>query len=113
KWLADASIAGPATKPETAAGRHDAVLAAAMQVAPAESAQGFEINVVTDYRVYDGRFANVSWMQELPDPVTKLTWENGALMSPSTARKLGLAQGDLVDLGLRGPPAQGPVIVAP
>ena len=113
KWLADGFIEGTATRPESAPVRHDAVLAAALQVSSAESAPGFEINIVPDYRVYDGRFANVAWMQELPDPVTKLTWENAALLSPSTAQKLGVRQGDVVDLGLHGPPAHAPVVIAP
>jgi len=112
KWLADGFIEGTATRPEAVRVRHDDVLAAAIELAPSEAA-GIEINIVPDYRVYDGRFANVAWMQELPDPVTKLTWENGALVSPATAQKLGVQQGDMVDLGLHGPPAHAPVILAP
>jgi molybdopterin-containing oxidoreductase family iron-sulfur binding subunit len=113
KWVADGFIDGTATRPETAAVRHEAVLAAALQVAAKESIPGYEINVVPDYKLYDGRFANNAWLQELPDPVTKLTWENAALLSPATAAGLGLAQGDLVDLGLKGPPARAPVVIAP
>ncbi|HET7789043.1 MAG TPA: Fe-S-cluster-containing hydrogenase [Myxococcales bacterium] len=113
KWLADGFIDGSATRTETPAVRHDQVLAAAMQVPQREATPGYEINVVPDYKVWDGRFGNVSWMQELPDPVTKITWDNAALMAPKTAQKLGVWQGDRVDLGLSGPPARAPVVIAP
>lgn len=43
-----------------------------------------------DAKVLDGRYANLSWMQELPDPMTKLTWGNALLVGPSTARELGI-----------------------
>ena len=113
KWLADGFLAGTATRPQTPAVRHEAILAAAMQLPPSDTTPGLQINVVPDYRVWDGRFANVSWMQELPDPVTKVTWENAALLAPNTARKLGVRQGDVVDLGLRGVPARATVAIAP
>ena len=50
----------------------------------------FEIIFRTDPTIYDGRFANNGWLQELPKPLTKLTWDNAALVSPNTARQLGL-----------------------
>ena len=53
-----------------------------------------------DASVFDGRFANLSWLQEMPDPITKLTWDNAALMSVQTASELNLATGDVVRLSL-------------
>jgi molybdopterin-containing oxidoreductase family iron-sulfur binding subunit len=49
-----------------------------------------EIVFRTDPTIYDGRFANNGWLQELPKPLTKLTWDNAAMISPNTARRLGL-----------------------
>ncbi len=51
---------------------------------------GLEVNLVRDYKVHDGRLAHVSWLQELPDPVSKLVWDNAILLSPKTAEGLGL-----------------------
>ena len=51
---------------------------------------GFELVFRTDPTIYDGRFANNGWLQELPKPLSKLTWDNAALVSPNTAKQLGL-----------------------
>jgi MoCo/4Fe-4S cofactor protein with predicted Tat translocation signal len=70
--------------------------AAAAQPTPAAPAQPsggagqYEIVFRTDPSVYDGRFANNGWLQELPKPLTKLTWDNVAIISPATAEKLGV-----------------------
>jgi molybdopterin-containing oxidoreductase family iron-sulfur binding subunit len=66
------------------------------------SADNLELVLDRDAKVDDGRFANNGWLQELPDPVTKLTWDNAAIFSPRTAAVLGVATGDLVLLELRG-----------
>jgi MoCo/4Fe-4S cofactor protein with predicted Tat translocation signal len=50
----------------------------------------FEIVFRTDPTIYDGRFSNNGWLQELPKPLSKLTWDNAALVSPNTAKQLGL-----------------------
>src|SRR5437763_3999934 len=57
---------------------------------PALPVGSYEIVFRADPTIYDGRFANNGWLQELPKPLTKLTWDNVALVSPNTARKLGL-----------------------
>ena len=60
--------------------------------------QGIEVNFRSDPAVDDGRFANNGWLQELPKPLTKLTWDNAAILSPATAEKLGLQNGDLIEM---------------
>jgi MoCo/4Fe-4S cofactor protein with predicted Tat translocation signal len=62
------------------------------QPAPAANG-GLEISILPDPSIYDGRFTNNGWLQELPNPLTKITWENVALVSPRTASRLGLNQG--------------------
>jgi molybdopterin-containing oxidoreductase family iron-sulfur binding subunit len=57
-----------------------------------------EIVLTGSYAMDDGRYANNGWLQELPDPITKLTWDNAALMSPAFAAKLGVGTGDLVQI---------------
>ncbi len=51
-----------------------------------------------DPKIYDGRFANHPWLQELPDPITSTTWENVILVSPNDAKRLGIEKGTLIRL---------------
>ena len=55
-----------------------------------------------DPTIYDGRFANNGWLQELPKPITELTWDNAAMMSPATARELGIDWGRYAHGGEHG-----------
>lgn len=55
-----------------------------------EPLEGIEIAVKPDSKLFDGRYSNISWLQELPDPMTKITWDNVALMSPATAESIGI-----------------------
>ena len=64
--------------------------------------QGIELNFRRDPSIYDGRFSNNGWLQELPKPMSKLTWDSALLVSPETAQQLGLATKDLVELELNG-----------
>ena len=58
--------------------------------APETAKASMELNFLPDPTLYDGRFANNGWLQELPKPVTKLTWDNAAILSPATAETLGV-----------------------
>ena len=49
-------------------------------------------------KLWDGRYANNSWMQELPDPMTKLTWDNAAVLAPAMAKRLGVKNGDMLTI---------------
>ncbi|MFQ5789283.1 MAG: TAT-variant-translocated molybdopterin oxidoreductase [Acidobacteriota bacterium] len=80
---------------------------------PANESEGFEIVFTPSHAVFDGRFANNGWLQELPDPVTKLTWDNAVLVSPGTAGELQIKTGDRVRLELRGRQLEAPVFVLP
>jgi molybdopterin-containing oxidoreductase family iron-sulfur binding subunit len=74
---------------------------------------GLEIVFVPSPSLHDGRFANDGWLQELPDPLTKLTWDNPALVSPKTAETLGVTNEDLVRLDYAGRSLELPVWVLP
>jgi MoCo/4Fe-4S cofactor protein with predicted Tat translocation signal len=74
---------------------------------------GLEIVFVSSPSLHDGRFANNGWLQELPDPLTKLTWDNPALVSPKTAEMLGLANEELVRLDYAGRSLELPVWIQP
>lgn len=64
--------------------------------------EGFEVNLRPCPKMWGGRFANNSWMQELPDPLTKLCWDNAALLSMKTAKRLGIQNGDLLTFAADG-----------
>jgi MoCo/4Fe-4S cofactor protein with predicted Tat translocation signal len=77
------------------------------------SANNLEVVFYRDSKVDDGRYANNGWMQELPDPITKITWDNAVLVSRKTARELGVANGDLVEITLNGRSVKGPIWTQP
>jgi MoCo/4Fe-4S cofactor protein with predicted Tat translocation signal len=79
----------------------------------AGSASGMEIVFVPSASLHDGRFANDGWLQELPDPLTKLTWDNPALVSPKTAETLGVANQEVVRLDYAGRSLELPVWIVP
>ncbi|MFK7988679.1 MAG: 4Fe-4S dicluster domain-containing protein [Sandaracinaceae bacterium] len=69
-------------------------VAAALTENAVSAATPFEVSFIASYQTWDGRQGNNSWMLEMPDPVTKLVWDNAAYISPATAEALGIAPPD-------------------
>jgi MoCo/4Fe-4S cofactor protein with predicted Tat translocation signal len=88
-------------------------IAAAVAAEPKPATGGLEIGFVPSSQAWDGRFANNGWMQEAPDPMTKLTWGNAALMSVATAKDKGLADGDIITISRAGMKMQAAVLTQP
>ncbi len=75
--------------------------------------QGLEILFEMDPALFDGRFANNGWLQELPHPLAKLAWDNAALIAPKTAQEQGLKDGHLCKVTLDGRTVELPCIYTP
>ena len=72
-----------------------------------------EIVFPADYKLLDGRYANNAWLQELPDPITKLTWDNAVLLSKATAKALQVEDGDLVEISVGQRKLRAAAMIAP
>ena len=123
RWLHDGVIPGTA-RPERALTILPSV--SELPAPPAKQAGGFEIAFRHDPSVLDGRFANNGWLQELPKPLTRLTWDNAVIVSPATAARLHIAGypsatggehgqmvSSIVQLRYRGRAVRGPAFVVP
>jgi molybdopterin-containing oxidoreductase family iron-sulfur binding subunit len=111
-WLGKGLAPSTARAVETLSPAVDKVLSAATS-SPIPERGGIEVHFTTDSKVFDGRFARNAWLQELPDPITKITWDNAALISPATAKKLHLESGDQVSLELSGKRLEAAVWILP
>jgi molybdopterin-containing oxidoreductase family iron-sulfur binding subunit len=88
--------------------------AAAPDIGPAPvEVGGLELALRPDASAFDGRFANNGWLQELPRPLTLLTWDNAALLAPGTARALDLSNGDVGRIPARERALEAPVWTLP
>ena len=85
----------------------------AMNVPTPTPKDSLEIIFRPDPNIYDGRWNNVGWLQELPKPVTNLSWDNAAIVSGATLTKLGLEEDDIVEIAVGNGKVKAPVIVAP
>jgi len=81
--------------------------------AAAPAAEGLELTFRLDPSLWDGRFANNGWLQELPKPLTTLTWDNVAMVSPKLAEQQGLQNGDVIELSYKGRKLSAPVWIMP
>jgi MoCo/4Fe-4S cofactor protein with predicted Tat translocation signal len=77
------------------------------------AATGMELVFLPDSTIWDGRFANNGWLQELPKPLTRLTWDNAAMVSPATGEKLGVSNEDVVELQFGGQTLRAPIWIVP
>ncbi|MCE9593173.1 MAG: 4Fe-4S dicluster domain-containing protein [Planctomycetes bacterium] len=98
----------PGTAPET-----KSVSPRSITIASAKREEGMELVLRADDSAFDGRFANNSWLQELPRTLTRLVWDNAALMSLATATRLGVKNGDVVELALGKVTVRAPVWLVP
>ncbi len=92
----------------------DTQLSASLALASASITGGdFELVIHPHHAVYDGRFANNAWLQEMPDPVSKLVWDNAAAISPATAKKLKLKEGDIIEIATGEKKIEIPALIQP
>ena len=108
KLLHDGFLANSAFTP--AGGGAKAVIPAPP---PQLAADTLEVVFRPDPHVYDGRYANVGWLQEIPRPITNLSWDNAALMSYATLEKLGVSEQDVIEIGLNGKTVLAPALAVP
>ena len=105
-------VAGSAAAALTLTPRTLAVAAPAAPPTPGANVDdGIVAVFVADPSVHDGRFANNAWLQELPRPHTKLTWDNALLLGPATAAKQRVRTGDVVRATIDGRALEAPVWV--
>ena len=104
KSLHDGWIEGTAFQPKSVTAKSGA----APESKPFD-ANAIELNIRRDPTIWDGQFSNNGWLQELPKPMTKLTWDNAVLVGPKMASRLGLQTKDVVELEANGKKVQGAV----
>jgi MoCo/4Fe-4S cofactor protein with predicted Tat translocation signal len=109
KILHDGMVAGSAFQPKTVSAKTGDLVA----TAPSEQDGTVEVIFRADPNIYDGRYANVGWLQEIPKPVTSMSWDNAALMSYRTLAKFGLAEQDVVAIKSNGNTVLAPVMAVP
>ncbi|MBR9975333.1 MAG: TAT-variant-translocated molybdopterin oxidoreductase [Bacteroidetes bacterium] len=96
-----------------AAGASRLLRQAAASATAQSATQGMTIGILPSHSLYDGRWSNLGWLMELPDPVTKVTWDNVAVMSKTTAARLGAVNGSVVIVRTRSGSLRLPAFMQP
>ncbi|MGH7870000.1 MAG: molybdopterin oxidoreductase, partial [Candidatus Dormibacteraceae bacterium] len=107
-WLEKGVIPGTALPPKKVELKADFDSAGS----GASSESGLEVVFRADPTVWDGRYANNGWLQELPKPISKLTWDNAASVSPATAQRLGIGNGDVLKVSMGGRSVNAPAWIS-
>ena len=103
---------GTGRRIRAAADRRDAA-AERPQPASTDNGSGLDLLFRPDPYMLDGRYANNAWLQELPKPITKLTWDNAVHLAPHTAQRLALDNQQPVELRRGGRAVRGSVWISP
>jgi molybdopterin-containing oxidoreductase family iron-sulfur binding subunit len=106
-------VEGTAFPPLAVQLQRDAIAAPASAPTAAAPTQELDVLFAADPAAWDGRYANNAWLQELPRPLSTLTWDNAAQLSPATASRLGVGSGDVIEVTLGGRSLRAPVLVSP
>jgi MoCo/4Fe-4S cofactor protein with predicted Tat translocation signal len=109
KILHDGMVGGTAFQAKTVSAKIGDLQA----TAPSAADGTVEVIFRPDPNVYDGRYANVGWLQEIPKPVTSMSWDNAALMSYRTLSKFKLAEQDVIAIESNGNTVLAPVLAVP
>ena len=109
-WIANTTFQPKNVTPKAAPASGPTQRVMALVSTPANQV---ELAFRPDANVYDGRYANVGWMQEIPRPVTNLSWDNAAQMSYATMEKNGLAENDAVEISAGGKKIVAGVLAVP
>lgn len=111
RWLHD----GVAKRAEAPAKRSVNVTALAAEVAKTPAFDGSQLEVVfpLSQAAFDGRYANNPWMQEIPETMSKLTWDNAAFVNVATAKSLNVSSGDMIEVTLNGATLQIATFIVP
>jgi len=112
KALFDGVIANSAAATRTVSLRADWASGVPAPAAPASN-NAIDLIFRPDPTIWDGRYINNGWLQELPKPLTKLTWDNALLIAPAYAERMDLATGDIVEISYKGRSLRIPVWIMP